>query len=139
MAGLGYRGERGEREKIKAEPVTAPTPEGETANPITEEEAAIQTVAETEVFYTFTWAPRPRAKRADTRGPRPAKTPARQARSGEKREAGRPRGGAKGKPHGKGKPEKPAKRGFDARPSKKDRIDPDNPFAEALMALRDKI
>ena len=139
MAGLGYRGERGEREKIKAEPVTAPTPEGETANPITEEEAAIQTVAETEVFYTFTWAPRPRAKRADTRGPRPAKTPARQARSGEKREAGRPRGGAKGKPHGKGKPEKPAKRGFDARPSKKDRIDPDNPFVEALMALRDKI
>ncbi|MGB5068999.1 MAG: helicase-related protein, partial [Albidovulum sp.] len=73
MAGLGYQGERGEREKIKAEPVAAPTPEGETANPITEEEAAIQTVAETEVFYTFTWAPRPRAPRADARGPRASK------------------------------------------------------------------
>ncbi|MFZ1725252.1 MAG: helicase-related protein, partial [Albidovulum sp.] len=86
MAGLGYQGERGEREKIKAEPVAAPTPEGETANPITEEEAAIQTVAETEVFYTFTWAPRPRAPRADARGPRASKAAGKPTQAGEKRE-----------------------------------------------------
>jgi ATP-dependent RNA helicase SUPV3L1/SUV3 len=139
MAGLGYKGERGEREKVKSEPVAAPTPEGQTANPITEEEAAIQTVAETEVFYTFTWAPRPRAPRADTRGNRANRPAGEKREAGEKRDGGRPRGKPKGKPHGKGKREEPAKRSFEARPAKKDRIDPDNPFAAALMGLRDKI
>jgi ATP-dependent RNA helicase SUPV3L1/SUV3 len=139
MSGLGYKGERGEREKIKAEPIAAPTPEGETVNPITEDEAAIQTVAETEVFYTFTWAPRPRALRTDARGPRANKPAAKPADAGAKRETGRPRGKPKGKPHGKGKSDESAKRSFDARPPKNDRIDPDNPFAAALMGLRDKI
>ncbi|MDH5453486.1 MAG: disulfide oxidoreductase, partial [Paracoccaceae bacterium] len=129
----------GEREKVKSEPVAAPTPEGQTANPITEEEAAIQTVAETEVFYTFTWAPRPRAPRADTRGNRANRPAGEKREAGEKRDGGRPRGKPKGKPHSKGKREEPAKRSFEARPAKKDRIDPDNPFAAALMGLRDKI
>ncbi|MCX8508353.1 MAG: helicase, partial [Rhodobacteraceae bacterium] len=53
MAGLGYKGEKAEREKVKAEPVAAPLAEGEApANPIPEGEAAIQTVTEMEVFYT---------------------------------------------------------------------------------------
>lgn len=178
MAGLGYKGERGEREKVKAEPVAAPLAEGEaTVNPIPEEEAAIQTVTETEVFYTFTWAPKPRAR--PERGPRrePAPRDGAPARDGEKREGARPRGerrekpaaaegaapradrpeggrgdrprreGGKpdykgGKPDRKGKPERrdDTPRTFEARPARKnDRIDPDNPFAAALMGLRDKI
>ncbi|MCB2131869.1 MAG: disulfide oxidoreductase, partial [Rhodobacteraceae bacterium] len=93
MSGLGYKGEQGEREKVRTE-VTAPA-EGEGANPIPEGEAAMQTVTETEVFYTFTWAPKPRAPRhprpekrgeprAD-RGPRPDQ-PAR--RDGERGDRG---------------------------------------------------
>ena len=79
---------------------------------------------EMEVYYTFTWGRAPRGNQ----GPR---------RGGDK-----PRG--KGKPQGKGK--KPGPRGekggkaqnFSARPPKKEKqIDPDNPFAAALMGLKD--
>ena len=143
MAGLGYKGERGEREKVRAEPVAQPVEEGKTANPITEEEAALQTVTETEVFYTFTWAPRPRAPKGDRpeRGKQRAGGAPRDA--GEKRDA-KPRGERGGKPHkgkpgGKGKRDDQDGRTFESRPPKKDRIDPDNPFAAALMGLRDKI
>jgi ATP-dependent RNA helicase SUPV3L1/SUV3 len=86
---------------------------------------------ETEVFYTFTWAGRGRG----------------QARGRPRREQGetRPRGDApkargKGKPKG-GKPQRDAKpKTFTAGPDRKakDRIDPDNPFAAALMGLKDK-
>jgi len=105
MGGLGYRGDRGERDKVKAEPVTAPAAEGEgAANPIPEEEVAVQTVTEIEVFYIFTWAPKPRprperAPRRDgpprTQTPRDAGAPregAAPAEGGEKREGGKPRG-----------------------------------------------
>ncbi len=169
MAGLGYRGERGEREKVRAEPVARPEGEGQAANPITEEETALQTVTEAEVFYTFTWAPRPRAPRGErpNRGPRPEGAP---QEGGERRESrpqgeggdrpradrgehgdrprgGKPHGKSHGKPHGKseGKPgakprrEEERARSFESRPPRKDRIDPDNPFAAALMGLRDKI
>ncbi|MBO6605063.1 MAG: hypothetical protein JJ949_17700, partial [Roseicyclus sp.] len=55
--------------------------------------------------------------------------------------AGKPRG-KKGKPPGKpgGKPRGNTKpQSFSARPErKKDRIDPDNPFAQALAGLKDK-
>ena len=47
-----------------------PVEGGQAANPITEDEAALQTVTEMEVFYTFTWAPKPRAPR----GERPQRT-----------------------------------------------------------------
>ena len=128
MAGLGYKGERGEREKVRSEAKVEPAPEGEAANPITEEEAALETVTEAEVFYTFTWAPRPRGDR----GPKPK----RGGQGGERREGKSERGAKprKGKPGPKGKREE-----FESRPPKKDRIDPDNPFAAALMGLRDKI
>ena len=177
MAGLGYKGERGEREKVKAEPVVAAPVEGEALNPIPEGEAAILTVTETEVFYTFTWAPkpRPRPERAPRRENAPRETTSsesapREARApreggehkrGERRD-GKPGGDRKdgrgprpegrgdqgGKPDFKGrgdrkggKPERREEgRSFEARPPKKnDRIDPDNPFAAALMGLRDKI
>ena len=78
--------------------------------------------AEMEVFYTFTWA-------------RPAR------RQNNERSRG------KGKPAPRGK--KPAREGgkggktdkaqnFSARPPRKEKpIDPDNPFAAALMGLKD--
>ncbi|KEO60974.1 helicase-related protein [Thioclava indica] len=88
---------------------------------------------ELEVFYTFTWAPRPRA---NNRPPR---------REGGKSDA--PRGDRKGgRPQGKSFDKKGGKKGgkpdqarnFEARPPKKDKpIDPDNPFA-VLAALKDK-
>ena len=81
---------------------------------------------ETEVFYVFTWA----RSGGDRRGGR--------AQQGK----GRPQGG-KGKPRGKPRSanpkEQPKQRAFESRPPKgKDRIDPDNPFAAALMGLRDQ-
>ena len=168
MAGLGYKGEKAEREKVKAEPVAPPAAEGDApVNPIPEGEVAIQTVTEMETFYTFTWAPKPRPR--PERGPRRDAPPRDQAAPGvaadkrdgkprgERREGGprtdRPEGAPKGdrprrdggKPDFKGgKPNRDRReeggRSFEARPPKKnDRIDPDNPFAAALMGLRDKI
>ena len=133
------------------------------ANPIPEGEVAVQTVTETEVFHVFTWAPkpRPRPERAPRRDPQPPRE------GGEKREARPRRDGDRSGPRPEGKPDgrpdrkggdfkggdakgrggKPGRdrreeggRSFEARPPKKnDRIDPDNPFAAALMGLRDKI
>ena len=75
----------------------------------------------TEVFYTFTWGGN---------------------RGGQRPQRNRPQG-QKGKPKGKGKPRQKGDggqkaRSFESRPPKKDRIDPDNPFARALMGLKDK-
>jgi ATP-dependent RNA helicase SUPV3L1/SUV3 len=85
MAGLGYKGEKGERIKTKvAEPVviapstsTAPIPEGESVlapppppEPVEGAEAA---APEMEVFYTFSWAPKPRFQRPE-RAPRPERS-----------------------------------------------------------------
>jgi ATP-dependent RNA helicase SUPV3L1/SUV3 len=95
MAGLGYKGEKGERVKVKPsipEPVaeapvsTAPlTEDDHVLNPppppepvLAEGEAPVEAAAEMEGFYTFTWAPRPRAER----GPRRDANDARPARGG---------------------------------------------------------
>ncbi len=137
MGGLGYSGERGEREKVKAvvetpaakaeakpvegeaevAPVEAPAEEAKADEALTDA-ASEDAAPEMEVFYTFRWVPK--------------KRPADQGRN--QRPAGK--GGAKGKgkkPQG-GKPKvhssKPA-------PKKDKPIDPDNPFA-ALMALKGK-
>jgi ATP-dependent RNA helicase SUPV3L1/SUV3 len=102
------------------------------------QETLAEAVVETEIFYTFSWAPRRRA-----------------APQGQRREndqpntQGQPRGKPSGKPAGKpsGKPkgkfQKPQQRDdrpqtFSARPERKDRIDPDNPFAQALAGLKSK-
>ncbi len=97
MAGLGYKGERAERAKVRAavaaiptEPIsTAPIPEGESAVPlIPEPVVAVETVEsmalEMEVFYTFTWAPRPRREvqaRAERGGPERNSRPRAEQRS----------------------------------------------------------
>ncbi|MDB2578278.1 helicase-related protein [Tateyamaria sp.] len=175
MTGLGYKAEKGEREKVKATPVTtlatdasAPNADAGTAadltedaavlaaeptestkateaavqsdvpateesakEPIDEKTTAIETTAiespEIEVFYTFKWG-RPAGNNQRGRG----------AAQG----AGKPRG--KGKPQGKGgskgdrKPSGNKSNNFSARPPKPEKkIDPDNPFAAALMGLRD--
>ena len=158
MQGLGYKVERGEREKQRASqetptqstdaapatsedgaqaaaetPVDAPRePEAETPEtpaPAAEEqaptpepapEAQVETSAEgpeTEVFYTFSWAARPRGnKPQDSRKPKP-----------------KPKQAKKGKPRREDGPKT-----FSAKPKKSDKIDPDNPFAAALMGLRNK-
>ncbi len=156
MQGLGYKAERGEREKIKQapaeQPVAEPTeqpaaeatpaPEGaadeESATAEAPAEATESTEAvaeapaaeatsdepEVEVFYTFTWG----RQRQHNRGPR------REQGQGK----GKPRGKPQGKPQGKkgGKPQ--GAKSFSSRPPKKEKaIDPDNPFAAALMGLRD--
>jgi ATP-dependent RNA helicase SUPV3L1/SUV3 len=104
-------------------------------------DAAGGVAAETEVFYTFTWAPR-RTPRNDRQKGRPqGRTP-----EGEKkprgeggRDAARPprredgKRGQKPKPRGE-REDRP--KSFEARPPRKDRIDPDNPFAAALMGLK---
>jgi ATP-dependent RNA helicase SUPV3L1/SUV3 len=168
MQGLGYRAEKAEREKVKpvdqalaeapadaaqaaGEPpaetaeeaveaiadegeapiaATPPQAEGEVTPEISktpEEEVAPgetpeMAEPEIEVYYTFTWAPR-------------ANRPAQGGR-------GKPQGKAQGKPKGKGgpkgKPREDSPRNFSSKPDKKDRIDPDNPFAAALMGLKDK-
>ena len=84
MAGLGYKGEKAERPKVKAAPVkvepAAPVIiEGEFVSvlvepePVEEPPVADGTDApavEMEAFYTFTWAPKPR----EPRPARPART-----------------------------------------------------------------
>ena len=156
MQGLGYKAEAGERPKVKA--VTEVVPEvskdatdtpvmdaadtpaagavtdeavkptedapiaevSETETPVGEAADAAVAEIEMEAFYTFTWARAPR----------------RQPNQGE-----RPKG--KGKPNPRGKKgqrdnDKGKKsQNFSARPPKPEKkIDPDNPFAAALMGLK---
>ena len=80
---------------------------------------------ETEVYFTFTWGRTPN-QNARSKGPRGAG----KAPQGK----GKPRGK---KPQGKGKPQSGGN--YSARPPKNEKkIDPDNPFAAALMGLKDK-
>ena len=194
MAGLGYKGEKGERAKAKpAEPAAPPAAAIEEAieaaaaagQPIPEEvsllapapEEAPETAtegsaegeaappAEMEVFFTFTWAPRPRFQRPE-RGPREGQPrrdrpqgdrPQGDRPQGERPQGDRPRGerkegegrkdfhGKGGKPGPKGgkrdgaKDGPPRERKFEARPPRPEKpIDPDNPFA-ALLALKGKV
>ncbi|MDW4496984.1 helicase-related protein [Sulfitobacter sp. D35] len=81
---------------------------------------------ETEVFYTFTWG----------RGPRQQGNRSGQQRGdrGGKARSGSPKG-KKGAPRDRGQK---GPKTFNARPPKPEKkIDPDNPFAAALMGLRD--
>jgi len=128
MQGLGYKGEKGERAKVKAAPSEAvsdaPVAEVAPVEPADPETPVAE--AEMEVFYTFTWA---RAPRANTRPARTGDKP-----SGESRGKGKP----KGKPRGANKGARDDKaKSFSARPTKPEKkIDPDNPFAAALMGLK---
>ncbi len=79
--------------------------------------------AEAETFYTFTWG-----GNRNSRGPR---------REGDKpRGKGKPRKGAPNKGKGGDRGGRPQK--FSAKPPRREKqIDPDNPFAAALMGLKD--
>ncbi|WP_170442421.1 helicase-related protein [Ruegeria arenilitoris] len=155
MQGLGYKAERGERTKIKPAQMTEQPPAAtaeapaETTEAEAQSDVAVATEApaeatdsaeaeaeataadpasdepEVEVFYTFTWG------RQANRGPRGDQ------RQGRGKPGGKPRDG-RGKPQGKkgGKPQ--GAKTFSSRPPKKEKaIDPDNPFAAALMGLKD--
>ena len=137
MAGLGYKAEKGEREKVKAvatevvadqaapeaaapAEVPADSPSEDVAptdeTPIDTTPEAVDAGPEMEAFYTFTWggrAARPARPQADNR----------------------PR--AKGKPKGKGKPKADSNKPqtFQAKPKREKPIDPDNPFAAALAGF----
>jgi ATP-dependent RNA helicase SUPV3L1/SUV3 len=121
MGGLGYKGDKGERAKVKAAAVLVPVEVDPNAplNPITEEESAFVRVEEPaaesgeaaapemEVFYTFTWAPKPRFQRPE-RAPRPEGAAAR----GPRKEGDAPQG--ERKPRG----ERSGDRGADRGPRK---------------------
>ncbi|WP_293441707.1 helicase-related protein [Planktotalea sp.] len=122
MQGLGYKAEKGEREKVKVTPVVAvdETAKVEDAPAEAEAEDAPKedTPPEMEVFYTFTWGRARQQKHADSR---------------PRKQGGAPKG--KGKPRGKPQGGNKAQN-FSARPPKSEKkIDPDNPFAAALVGL----
>ena len=173
MGGLGYKGERAERAKVKAAPVPVTVDPNAPIQPIPEGESAFvqpdpDAVPEMEVFYTFTWAPKPRPR--PERAPRPERSPRPERAQQKEGEAGapqadRPNRGPRKEGEGRpnrgprkdGKPEDgnrgPRRDGkgdfkgkrderpktYDARPPRPEKpIDPDNPFA-ALMALKAKL
>ncbi|NBB97385.1 MAG: hypothetical protein GVY34_04330, partial [Alphaproteobacteria bacterium] len=154
MQGLGYAAERGEREKVKPA-VDAPAADGETPDAPAAEETPTEDVADPvetasdaptdtpdaaqpaepdalEVFYTFTWAPRPRRD-----ANRPARKPDGEGRGPRKgAKGGKPKG--EGRKGGKGDGRKPERDKRSAQAAKPQRIDPDNPFAAALAGFKTK-
>ncbi|ETX29278.1 helicase-related protein [Roseivivax isoporae] len=98
---------------------------------------------EVETYYTFTWAGT-RGGKGGRRGGAEggARGERRGGGGGEKRggkAAGGPRGKSGGAPGGKRPPrEDKGPKTYESRPQKKDRIDPDNPFAAALMGFKDR-
>lgn len=164
MGGLGYKAEKGERVKVKA--VSDVVPGAETDVPadqpvldtaaeaapgaVADEEAAASSqvpqtsetetplgdaadakveTQEMEVFYTFTWGG------FGARKPREGGKPQADGR-GKGKPRGKPQGKGQGKSQNKG-PRRDKGSSFSARPPKKEKaIDPDNPFAAALMGLK---
>jgi ATP-dependent RNA helicase SUPV3L1/SUV3 len=107
MAGLGYKGEKAERAKVKtAEAAKAPEISAEAAAaiaagvPIPEEVSILapppdpepEAAPEMEAFYTFTWAPKPRQR--PERAPRPERKEGDAARAprGDRPQGERPQG-----------------------------------------------
>ena len=152
-----WEAEQAEKRRIEAEAAAAEAAETpEQATEPTGDEAAAdaaEDAPETEVFYTFRWAPRPRGGNR-----RPQQTQGQEAGQG-RRQGGQPRGERAerrsgetggdratrdgGKPRGKGGPKKgpkgaPKPKTFSSRPERPERrIDPDSPFA-ILATLKDK-
>jgi len=88
--------------------------------------ATVSETPETEVFYTFTWAPRRRPNQQGQQARPEGSKPNRGKRQGQ---GAKPKGGKPPRDNSKAQ-------SFSSRPEKKDRIDPDNPFAQALMGLK---
>ena len=109
---------------------------------------------ESEVFYTFTWAPRRPAgagrgpRKGDAAKPSEEGRKPRDVQAKPREDGGKPRFDRGEKPRGKGgkpprgkggkPPRDDATKTFTARPEQRDRIDPDNPFAQALAGLKVK-
>jgi len=160
MAGLGYKAAQGERVKVKATPDAsekdAATPDEATppeqdapveaaipveSSPETPDVPAEETpepdAPEMQIFYTFTWAHRPArgpSKQGDATQ-RQGKRDGTQDGTQDGKRGGKPGNRRDNKP--RPKPQQGAKT-FSARPPKREKpIDPDNPFAAALMGLKD--
>ncbi|WP_299884830.1 helicase-related protein [uncultured Ruegeria sp.] len=109
------------------EPAEASAEAAESTAAVAEAPAAGE--PEVELFYTFTWGRQRPANRAPRRDQRQGQ--------GKGKPRGKPQDG-RGKPQSKkgGKPQ--GAKTFSSRPAKKEKaIDPDNPFAAALMGLKD--
>ena len=159
MRGLGYKAEEGERAKVKAAPAEAAKVEAPVVEtPVAEAEAAVveeapavedapveeatseEAAPEMEVFFTFTWARQQRnaGNRGNNRG---------DAEAGQNRNRGnKPKAGGRntGKPGRKGGNDRDDRgdqkpKSWASKPARKEKpIDPDNPFAAALMGLKSK-
>ncbi|PID36840.1 MAG: disulfide oxidoreductase [Rhodobacterales bacterium] len=132
MGGLGYKAERGEREKVRpaAEQSVDAAPEqpAEAAPEASaEDKPEISPEDLVEVYYIFTWGGFNRRQNGNE-----------SQKNARGKSGGKPRGdrkGGKGKPRGdQGRGQSPKR--FSSGPKKSDRIDPDNPFAAALMGLK---
>jgi len=147
MQGLGYKAEKGEREKVKTvvetadasaeAPAEAPATEEAPADVAAEatDAPAEDTGPEMEAFFTFTWGGFGRARQGGGGKPR--------GERGQGKPGGKPRGDRSGgKPkRGKGPNKGPRDmkpKSYQSGPKKEKAIDPDNPFAAALMGLKDK-
>ena len=160
MQGLGYKAERGEREKPRAQDTPAGTPEETPA------EVPVEQPDETPVEAPIE-DPAPAAPEG-VPDPTPADIPVEQpeipptavaedatevfytftwggGRGGRRPEGqGRPQGKGRGKPQGKGPRGKGGPKGggktkpqtYAARPEREKKIDPDNPFAAALQGFK---
>jgi len=96
---------------------------------------AVSTEPEVETFFTFTWG-----RRSQGRGQGQRRGQGQQ-RQGDGERRGKPGGKFKGKGGPKGKGGQGQGGGqkaktYQSRPKKQDKIDPDNPFAAALMGLK---
>ncbi|MEC3859948.1 helicase-related protein [Mesobacterium sp. TK19101] len=155
MQGLGYKAEKGERPKVKPVAETLATAEETAAEAPAEAAAAAAAVPaeaqpetpaeapaepEVEVFYTFTWGGNRGNTQRRGQGQGQGRRNADRGDRGERSDRGgdKPRG--KGKPKGgKRPPRDEGAKTYQARPPKKEKpIDPDNPFAAALMGLKGK-
>ncbi|MEM9910885.1 MAG: helicase-related protein, partial [Pseudomonadota bacterium] len=136
-----------------SDPVTATGPDdavdhGPAEKDVAEKDAAEKTASEMndepdapvemEVFYTFKWVKRSPRSQQENRGKGRAGAKARAnggKRGGSQAQA---RGASKGGKRHQGRHSDGAKT-YSAKPAKEAKIDPDNPFAAALMGLKDKI
>ncbi|SDE15536.1 ATP-dependent RNA helicase SUPV3L1/SUV3 [Paracoccus isoporae] len=138
-----WEAEQAEKKKAAADAAAASGEAPAEGGP-TEEAAA----PETEVFYTFRWAPKPRgprqgqgARRHGNRsdagegggGRRQGRKPQGEPEGGKQGRGGKP--GKGGKPRGKGERSDRPKSFSTRPPNAEKRIDPDNPFAAALAGL----
>jgi len=138
MEGLGYSAEKAEREKIKTINISKVSEQEKSIEGLQNAESSAQSEAtedreepeeerEIETFYTFKWISKPINNR------RQNKEILSKQKDGEN---GKSKSRKKPNKKPKLKPDQP--KIFEARPQKQNKIDPDNPFAAALMDFSKK-